>query len=502
MRFSRPQEHEESEEEQAFGIWESSAQDSEEARDLGSRCRLLRLSVLAALLVTALLGLLTGSHSRHFRPARVGGGSDLATEEKAALAADDPMWGCGLVGLIPGISPAGVATPEAQRLIDGMKGSSSFNKATYWNWNLAPQKVESGVEHLTSDFLFMPEMWGAGVVDEKFVRPAGASDFLDSTGKTSPAEMATLFLGMNEPDIRGSCMGNMFGKCMAPCDPASVAAGDCPAAQLDIKLPPATPNAKGQCNCWQFSHATGVGFWPLDGCSGQQPLIKLWQDPACSNVVVDNWKQTAAIAFGKGYKYLSTPLIAVNLDYARKFIEHACGCSGGHCACQDASCGCPVYVGFHFYGYDCQPEQGDYAGFQKKLDAVARIMEDYPFVKGAIINEVGMLNCARSADKCVPDSGKYPAARDPHGGCPATPSLPNGLGTFMEQVVHMAAASRTRDGRAVVKSFSWFNLNRDGATYDLRLLDDKGSLSPLGQAYIAACSKWAPQRENYTAVLV
>jgi len=33
-------------------------------------------------------------------------------------------------------------------------------------------------------------------------------------GKRSPAEMANIFLGMNEPDIQGSCMGNMFGTCV------------------------------------------------------------------------------------------------------------------------------------------------------------------------------------------------------------------------------------------------------------------------------------------------
>ncbi len=33
-------------------------------------------------------------------------------------------------------------------------------------------------------------------------------------GKKSPAEMANIFLGMNEPDIQGSCMGNMFGTCV------------------------------------------------------------------------------------------------------------------------------------------------------------------------------------------------------------------------------------------------------------------------------------------------
>eukprot|EP00913_Durusdinium_trenchii_P006838 g6429.t1 len=130
---------------------------------------------------------------------------------------------------------------------------------------------------------------------------------------------------------------------------------------------------------------------------------------------MQNWKQTAQLAYAKGYKYLSTPLVAENLDYAswspaKSFIEHACGCSGGQCSCQDASCGCPVYVGFHFYAYDCMPEgTGGYETLQERLDATARIMEQYPFVKGAIINEVGMLNCA-SEDKnpiCVPDSGRW-----------------------------------------------------------------------------------------------
>lgn len=213
------------------------------------------------------------------------------------------------------------------------------------------------------------------------------------------------------------------------------------------------------------------------------------------------WKETAQAAVQKGYKYLSTPLMAVDISYARSFIELACGCAGGICNCQEASCGCPVYVGFHFYGYDCQPEQGDYASFQGKLDGVAKIMEDYPFVKGAIINEVGMLNCARDANKCVPDSGRYPAARDPHGGCPATKELPNGLSTFLGKVMDMVASARTRDGRAVVKSFSWFSLNKDGATYDLRLLDDAGMVSPLGEAYIASCAKWRRHGANRTVLL-
>ena len=121
-------------------------------------------------------------------------------------------------------------------------------------------------------------------------------------------------------------MGNMFGKCKKPCSPASVAADQCPRtpatttigisgrgynlllfysqrgilyystpregsftillperdpllfysqrgilyysppprAFLDTSLPAATANAEGECNCWQSSHATGMGFWNLE----------------------------------------------------------------------------------------------------------------------------------------------------------------------------------------------------------------------------------------------
>ncbi|CAK0826154.1 unnamed protein product, partial [Prorocentrum cordatum] len=106
--------------------------------------------------------------------------------------------------------------------------------------------------------------------------------------------------------------------------------------------------------------------------------------------VIAKWKLTAVAAFRKGYKYLSTPLMAVDVGQAQKFIEAACECVGGSCACTDVSCGCPVYIGVHFYAYDCRPvEAGGYTDFQRKLKAVADVMELYPFVKGAIMNEVG-----------------------------------------------------------------------------------------------------------------
>ena len=40
----------------------------------------------------------------------------------------DPVWGCGLLGKIPGISESG-ASKDTQKFIDALKKSSSFNKA-------------------------------------------------------------------------------------------------------------------------------------------------------------------------------------------------------------------------------------------------------------------------------------------------------------------------------------------------------------------------------------
>jgi hypothetical protein len=192
-----------------------------------------------------------------------------------------------------------------------------------------------------------------------------------------------------------------------------------------------------------------------------------------------------------GYKYLSTPLVAVDVSYARKFIEHACSCSGPNdCRCTSAECGCPVYVGFHFYAYDCQPEIGGWADFQAKLGNVSKIMDDYPFVKGAIINEVGMLNCnaETQTEGCVPNSGKYPASNSPDHSCP--PGAPVTLATFMDRLFEMVIAAKTKDGRPVVKNFAWFNENMDGGTYNLRLFHDNGKLNDVGQAYIRNCRKW------------
>lgn len=411
---------------------------------------------------------------------------------KAAYALNSttaqPMWGCGLLGSLPGISSSGATDAQTQKMIDGLKVTSSYGKVSYWNWNLAPALNEDGSpQYLSEEVIFMPEQWGLNAVDDQYVREAGSTNFLDTEGQPSPATMADIFLGGNEPDIIGSCMGNMMGKCTGTCTPAEVASG-CPAAKLDPT--PADPLPNGHCNCWEFSHATGAGFWPLEGCSGDQPLPGAYTDPACMSVILDDWKQTAMTASKKGYKYMTTPLVAVNMDWIEAFLTVACD------GCSDVSCGCPTHIGWHFYAADCRPtELGGYNDFKAKLDRSKQIMEKFPHLLGAIVNEVGMLNCnQQGGGVCIPNGSdqKYPANDQPDHACPVTDELPNGLGTFVEQLLDMVIATgQTTDGRSVVSSFSWFNENMAGGTYNLQLFNTDGSVNAVGDAYIAACQKWA-----------
>uniref|UniRef100_A0A7S4MC25 Asl1-like glycosyl hydrolase catalytic domain-containing protein n=1 Tax=Odontella aurita TaxID=265563 RepID=A0A7S4MC25_9STRA len=308
--------------------------------------------------------------------------------------------------------------------------------------------------------------------------------------------MGDVLLGANEPDIYGSCMGEgVMGRCTAPCTAEEVARGDCPVAHLTGAPEPgpeASANSRGRCDCWTDSHATGVGFWNIPEVSSvYQPLPTCWDHQDCIDYVMGNWKQIAAKAVERGYKYLSAPMVAVSMDWMRNFVLHAC--SDG---CSDVSCGCPTHVSWHYYANDCQPEaEGGYEEFQRRLDATRELMEDFPHLMGAIVNEVGMLNCVMDTPDaiCVPNGPdqKYPADAQPNLACPSTPDLPNGLASFADKIIGMAGASRTSDGRLTVVSFTWFNMNMDGGTYNLSLLDDDGGLNALGRQYIDSCQSWA-----------
>jgi len=401
---------------------------------------------------------------------------------------DFPFWGCGLLGPLPGINADGSATPTMQKFIDALKSTNSYSgKVSYWNWNYAPMVDGGGkTEYLTKDFVFMPEEWGVMGANEKYVRQANSVGFLDNQGQPSPAQMADIFLGSNEPDIYGSCMGDMMGACTGPCTDAE--AGDCPIAHFQGETP-GKPSSTGHCNCYSDAHATGVGFWTVPGVSKYQPLPTCWSNPECVSVVMGEWKKSAAMLVTKGYKYLTAPLVAVSMDWMRSFVKEACK------ECTDMSCGCPTHVAWHFYANDCQPEKGGYDSFQHKLDKTVELMNEFPHLKGAIVNEVGMLNCAMNTPDaiCVPNGPdmKYPAMNQTDHACPVTESLPKGLGSFIEHLLEQVGAAKAQDGRRAVVSFTWFNENMDGGTYNLRLFNDDGSLNLAGESYISACQKWA-----------
>merc|ERR1711998_266295 len=181
--------------------------------------------------------------------------------------------------------------------------------------------------------------------------------------------------------------------------------------------------------------------------------------------------------------------MAVDMDFMREYVKVACK------DCQDISCGCPTHVGWHFYASDCRPASiGGYDDFQRKLDATRQLMEDYPFLQGAIVNEVGMLNCyqAGAASICLPNGPdqKYPAIDQPNHACPPSDELPNGLVSFLEHLMDMVMKAKTSDGRSVVAAFSWFNEDMAGGTYNLRLFDDDGKVNSLGKAYVKKCQEW------------
>eukprot|EP00930_Biecheleria_cincta_P097117 TRINITY_DN88842_c0_g1_i1.p1 TRINITY_DN88842_c0_g1~~TRINITY_DN88842_c0_g1_i1.p1 ORF type:complete len:536 (-),score=71.59 TRINITY_DN88842_c0_g1_i1:10-1617(-) len=447
---------------------------------------------------------------------------------RAPAVQDGFSWGCGLVGSIPGINKDGTTTAETQRFIDAVKGSSDGRKITYWNWALNPSD-----QALTSDFIFMPEQWGAGTFKADSLHPAG------TPAGSSGAQMANILLGMNEPDIKGSCLDSgMFGRCLGPCDHEALASGDCPSPppppppsssgsddnsarckngkvisvgqsvsgiSPNSRNPFAPANSRGQCNC---TGASGAGFWSLHGCRVEQPLPGLFTDwdAGCIDVVKRNWREMASAAAQKGFKYLSTPLIAQDMRWGRSFIEEACQCSGpGSCQCTEISCGCPTHVAFHWYAFDCRPvATGSWDNLQKKLDFVGEIMDDYPFIQGALINEVGILNCAPKtpvpgappdpAAGCLPDSGEFPAQCQEGNRCPSNEDLPDGMPSFIDQLFNVVINAMTNDGRQIVKGLSWFNLNGDGGTYDLELFDLDGSVNELGEAYMRNCQKWGVSR--------
>lgn len=256
-------------------------------------------------------------------------------------------------------------------------------------------------------------------------------------------------------------------------------------------------NAKGQCHC---KAATSVGFYDVENCSKLQPLPSLFRDheSRCIDAVMHYWRETAKAAADRGYQFLSTPLVNWDIGWVRSFIENACKCDwNGHCACTDVSCGCPTHVGMHWYSYDCQPyASGGYHKLSEQIRQVGEIMDDYPFILGALINEIGILNCWPGPDySCLPNSGNFPAACFENNRCPANQEQPNGMTSFIDEVFRRVIHAKSpRRKLPIIKGLSWFNMHGEGGTYDLALFENNGSVSDMGEAYMRNCQAWAASR--------
>ena len=380
-----------------------------------------------------------------------------------------PFWGCGLLGVLPGIGVDGQLTADTKELIEGLKTTSSFNQVSIWNWGLEPIKTQP----LTDNFLFMPAQWGIDPVEKDTLA------YAKSKHESSRAHFGNIFLGTNEPDISGSCL-NLMGQCTAPCLNKKP---NCTADKAD---------ADGQCYC--EAGATGAGFWPVLGLEEHQPLPACFDNgkEGCAAVVMKQWKKTAQIVADKGYEYLTTPLVAVNMSYLRSFVKEACT------GCSEVRCGCPTHLAWHYYGNDCLSEGATrgYSHFELKLNQTLGIMEEFPHLQGAIVNEVGMLNCAMDTPDaiCIPggENQKYKALDQTDHTCPATPVLPHGMASFVDTLLQKANEKKytTKDGRRAVVGFTWFNEDMTGGTYNLRLFTEDGKLNDLGRAYIESCNKW------------
>merc|ERR1712183_89295 len=94
---------------------------------------------------------------------------------------------------------------------------------------------------------------------------------------------------------------------------------------------------------------------------------------------------------------------------------------------------------------------------------------------------------------CIPNGPeqKYPALSQPNHACPSTPTLPDGLATFVEELLRRVSLARTSDGRRAIASFTWFNQDMAGGTYNLQIFNGDGSLNAVGERYITACQAWA-----------
>ena len=385
---------------------------------------------------------------------------------------DRPFWGCGLVG--KDIDPSKTVW---QALAGALKGTNSFGKVSTWNWDTAPQRDEK----LSGDFLFFPESQCGGISEgqeQGFPQPG------DSLGGATVASMA---LGSNEPDQPGFCQtyGPPPGEArpLKNCDSEMMRKGQC-------KTPP------NDCTCFDWDakkeckyDVTGCGMWPVmaEGdcssgdtapfpyqCFGAQKLICDGQaspetccDAKCRTAAALNFNAFYREMGNRGYTYATAPLVASDLAFSQDIMA-AAGCDAPEVTRVTGNerlrKGCPTHSAFHFYSTGCPEPGASIQGFKDKVQAAKRLNSDFNLA-GAVVNELGSL-----------DPESQPCAAE------------NISGMMSELFEYL----QTEEAQGVVSQMVWFNQNKTGGTFDLRLVDDEAQkLTPLGEQYQRSCLKWA-----------
>jgi hypothetical protein len=366
-----------------------------------------------------------------------------------------------------------------QDLAGALKGTNAFGKVSTWNWDTAPQRDEK----LNGDFLFFPESQCGGISEgqeQGFPQPG------DSLGG---ATVATMALGANEPDQKGFCQtyGPVPGAAglLSNCDSDKMRAGQC-------TTPP------NDCTCFDWAaksgckyDVTGCGMWPVGAegeCSsgvtapcpyqcfgGPHSQKKICTDgpsgdccePQCRDAAAHNFNDFYREMGNRGYTYATAPLIASDLGFSQDVMA-AAGCDAPEVTRVTGNerlrKGCPTHSAFHFYSTGCPDGSSSIEGFKDKVQTAKRLNSHFNLA-GTVVNELGSLDPA--GQPCAPER---------------ISGMMNDLFEYLQ----------TEEAQGVVSQMVWFNQDKTGGTFDLRLVDDDTQmLTPLGKQYKQSCLKWA-----------
>jgi len=226
-----------------------------------------------------------------------------------------------------------------------------------------------------------------------------------------------------------------------------------------VSQPEITSPAQGWCHV-----AGSMGWWFPDEI--HSPLA-----------MIDDWYYQVDRAVATGYG-VTSPMVAEQTGetWLKPFVRTAC-----------AAGRCPEYLSWHFYVMGCHDSEQYFEGFRQKLKDSVDIIQEHPTIKGVIITEAGIL-------KLETTPGVQPAPT-----CPDSTKV-----AIMRKIFAiMKEPQFLIKGESVVKHFSWFSKDGDGATYMLALVDPKsGAMRPLGDAYVDECGKWGATSEHDIVVHV